>query len=95
MGLLAPDPAPKPVPVVPVPIPERTSVLANALDTLRQHHIPASRVIRVNTDCILYRQEDRCMTAWMRWTGSRLRIVAESGWPAEPARWVVHDLKID
>lgn len=100
MGLLStpppkPAPDPEPEPETAVDPAQLDDITAKALEQLLEFRIPASQVIRVDTDFILYRYEKRAMTAWRRWTGQRWRIVAESGWPVEPSGWVVHDLDID
>jgi len=90
MGLLSTKPQPTPDPDEPgdhLIIPERSSVIRNALAMLRDRDIQADEVDHVTSDSILFRHAGRCKTAWMRWTGSDLIVVPESGWLAEPSSW--------
>lgn len=92
MGLIAPKgqatpQPPEPIDDEPLYIPERSGVVREALRQLHDHDIPADEVIHVTSDAILFRQANRCKTAWIRWNGAVLIVVDESGWPADPSPW--------
>lgn len=91
MGLLSVKPQPDPEPEPndePLYVPERSGVAREALRQLHDHDIPADEVVHVTSEAILFRQANRCKTAWIRWNGAVLIVVDESGWPAEPSAWV-------
>lgn len=57
----------------------------NARMLLRQHGLTVTGIVRVEPDAILYLGVTRCpMTAWLHWTGARLDVTYEPGFPAWP-----------
>lgn len=68
---------------------DESPVNRNARTLLRQRGIPVKQVVRVNSDSILYvTPAGAPMTAWLHYTGTRLDLNYEPGFPAEPAGWV-------
>ena len=65
----------------------------NALNLLRQRGVAVDRVIRVNTDSVLYISANgRPMTAWLAYREGRLDLGYEGGFQAVPAAWIARRL---
>jgi len=65
-----------------------------AKQALEAHGLTVTRILRVSTESILFiGPRDRPMTAWVSRLGTQIAdAVTESGFPAEPAAWVVRAL---